>query len=215
VADLLLVLTARRWHGKNFLNQTIKSLEAAGASAMTRIIYSDGPIDLTGSEYPAWGLVEDGEECSNNPTDGARRAMAYALACDCDHLVFCEDDIVMRRGGIETIANTPVPDNCAFVSFSNPRTGQRGLHIVPAGEVRDPQTNVAQVWGAWCLKIPRRFLERLVVEMPGECKATDVAIGQVAMRSPWPRYAIVVPNLVQHVGWRSEEEGRHSVTYRE
>ncbi len=107
------------------------------------------------------------------------------------------------------MAEFPIPDDAAFVTFFDgsvlPDGTAYGLHRVKChGERGDG------FWGAQAIVFPRRTVEYLAAfdlekVAPGWSSgkfkhACDSLMGMALDYSPWPRYMVHVPSLVEHVG---------------
>ena len=209
--DLIVVLTAPRG-GQDYLKDTLLSLERAGVFAVDadRVICADGadvPLLMGGFARHVlqrrMGIIP--EKLGN-----LRAFMAvfrYAQEHGCDRLLFFEDDIVACKNAVPKMLKTDVPPECAFVSFFDMKElaygTPRGLHRVPtAGH------DGRGYWGSQAILWPKRTIdwlcqrEREIVAVPSRA-SSDCLIGYHLMLSPWPKYAIHVPNLVEHVGIHS------------
>lgn len=143
---------------------------------------------------------------------------ARALETDCERLIYCEDDLLLSPGAIDRIRAVQVPDDHAFITFYDHKE-------FPAGEPR-PTDGLHSIegmgrhnrgmWGSLCVLFPRRTLEYIVTRGPFEWHdpwphkktAGDCVMTWALLKSPWPRWMVHVPNLIDHAGVDSSIEVR-------
>ena len=197
--------TTTRPAGADYFGATLAQLEAAGAKGLpadSKVIYSDGPFERP---RPAgWRVIETPRAEGTRPV--LKRACELARAAGRD-LVFFEDDLQVAAGAVEQICAFEVPEELAFVSFFDsvtPPGAAAGLHVY---DLRDP----APYWGLQAVRIPARSLPHLwpargpQLVMPRARQAGPQCSRDYAMKfflrfSPTPRYGVLFPHLVQHIG---------------
>jgi hypothetical protein len=204
---LLAVLTSLRV-GADYLPSTIRGLERTGALEFPgdRVIYSDGPVGH--ASFVGWKIVILGAS-RLGPSLAGRAVLEHAS--DRPWMLFFEDDLDIAATAVATMANAEVPEGAAFLSFYDPRE-------LPEGKA--PGVYSAPIlgsdgrgfWGSLALRFPGYTLRWLGAaprdEWAARPHAGDVAMSRVLLASPWPRYAIHVPSLVDHVGTVSSVAGR-------
>lgn len=211
--SMVMVLTSPRHDGVDYLTPTIHALDRAGASSLRRVIFSDGAQVLP--YFAGWDQVIDMSGPSGSLI-GTWLAFSYFLhQTTFKNLLFFEDDILPCRNLIAKMILADVPDSDAFVSYFDnndfildpcapPVTFSRGFHRYP-GRGRKG----TEFWHTQAMMIPRRFLAWLLNELPvseimkapkGTFANSDVEIGKLVEKSPWPTYLRHYPSLVQHIG---------------
>jgi hypothetical protein len=192
------IITCKR-DKATYLGQTAAALLRAGADECThRWVLIDGDSDPVppGWEPETWW-----------PRAGTRmmmwRAFETALKAGVDQLIYCEDDVTPCRNAIRYIARMRVPPARAFVDFycgrkELPETP--GVHDVPA----------IGFSGTQCFLISRQVMAWLMSRdplavMPDQryghiYTGSDMALAAHLMESPWSRYLVHLPRLVQHDG---------------
>jgi hypothetical protein len=203
--SLLVVATTPR-PGASYLDATLAALDQAGADGATmKRVLSDGP--LTGAcPWPARAYPGP-----SGSRAAFRRALELALEEAADLLVWCEDDVKTTRNALRRILGLGVPDTVAYLTYIDTRECATGTS---AGLWSCPVTGTdgRGFFCTQCLAIPRRTLEFLggvdlfavKVKAKGRWQATpnniDSVLSVVLERSPWPRFGIHIPCLVEHVG---------------
>lgn len=183
----IIVSTTQR--SRDYLSDTVRRIDQTGGLSYKRTIYCDGPF--SGTQPAGWGLVQTKERA------GSRVALLNALRGVTNDVLLLEDDLALCANAVTAMVSYPIPNDAAFVSFFDERTppGARGLQIRSLDE--------GSFWGTLAIKLPARFIPYLYARSfatNGLCHGRDYALQYFAKRSPWPRYGLVFPNLVQHVG---------------
>lgn len=208
--ELVTVLTCERPDGVSYVVQTCKALyEGAGNSTpmgdVEWQVVSDGLVDaaLRGTLLAfGWDVLDSADR--RGPRRGLQRCLHLASALAADHLYFFEDDAVPCRNSLARMRQVAVPEDCALVSFFDGRElgegAVPGLHPRPAAGTRR-----RGLWGTLALKIPRRTVEWLASRdldsvLADRPETSDVALGRLLDRSPWPLVAHHAPSLVEHGG---------------
>lgn len=147
-------------------------------------------------------------------------------------MLYFQDDIIACFGAGQVMLETPVPDTCAFVTWYDSRRFNKipfdgtTLNIVPFDgtfwcplATRFRADVIPFLNSQWPVK-NGRVLKHGLFNPTGKRNADDEIIGRICERHlTASRYAIALPNLVQHVGIISgcelgrTLEGRQSVTY--
>ena len=202
--DLITVLTCPR--GKDYLTDTLNSLERGGVREVdaARLVLFDGAC----SQH---GLVRDfgwGSYLLGDSPQGNLRAFLgvfeIAQERDVDRLLFFEDDIVVCKNAVSKMLLIKVPEDCAFVSFFDMKELPYGA-AAGMPKVSTMGTDGRGYWGSQAILWPRRTLDYMLAHkdeiLEGQNKhSSDCLFGHQLLHSPWPRYAIHVPNLVEHTG---------------
>lgn len=205
MTDLLVVLTCPR-QGKSYLPDTIRSLERAGADSVdNRIVIADSndPFLFEAWKHQSWDLRFTGRQLGN--LRAFLEVFKLGVQSGVDRVLFFEDDIVACKNAIPRMQQVGVPDDCALTSFfdmkEQPHGAPNGLHRIPAMGV-----DGRSMWGTQAVMFPRRTMEYLVEtrkfwvdDVPNK-HCADSLFSHQLLYSPWPQYALHVPNLVQHVG---------------
>jgi hypothetical protein len=124
-------------------------------------------------------------------------------------LIFCEDDLLLCRNAVARMAQLAVPPRVGLVTFVDMKEvaagAAPGLHRAPA-----LGSDGRGFWGAQSLKLPASVVTWLVAQdwsqfnLPHPHMASDLLLGELVARHPERRLiAVHVPNLVQHIGYRS------------
>ncbi len=195
----------------SLLGTTCARLDSEGAyQCDSRVVYLDGEdIRSVDDVVPeGWDLVRK----TDGPI-GTRRMMWWifeqALKTDCSDLIFCEDDLLVAKDAIAKILTLEVPRDVAFVTFfdhkefPSARTdGITGLRpVVPPGALN------TGMWGSLCFLIPRRTMEFLVPRGSENWgtpwgvalgNAGDSTLSWAIGQSPWPKFMVHQPSLVDH-----------------
>lgn len=136
-----------------------------------------------------------------------------------ERLVYCEDDLLLAPDAVEVIRATVVPPGHALVKFFDchtfPDPLPPGLHSAPFVDARGHT-----MWGTQCMLFPREVVAYLAA-LPRETwhawqnpderyrrprHQVDVVLSHLLAASPWPRWAMLSPNVVDHAG-----EGRSTI----
>ena len=199
-ADLVVVLTCPR--STDYLSNTLSSLERGGVRCVKapRVLVMDGGAPYFSADWPTYSL-------GRSPQGNLRAFMGvFELAQErnVDRLLFLEDDIVVCKNAVPRMLNTQVPDDSAFVSFFDmkelPYGAAAGMY-----KVSTMGKDGRGYWGSQALLWPRRTIDYMLAHkheiFQGQSKhSSDCLFGYQLLCSPWPRYAIHVPNLVEHTG---------------
>lgn len=204
----IVVLTSPR--SKSYLLDTLASLNRAGAATVrARFVAIDGTLPI-GTLAAITALNWRTLPLSDTPAGNLAaffRVLEYGTThFTNDQLLFFEDDVVLCKNAIARMLETGVPDACAFTSFfdmkemDTARFLDQGLYRVSAMGV-----DGRGYWGSQALLWPRRTMawlcDRKAAIFKGESKhSSDCIFGSHLLYSPWPEYALHVPNLVEHVG---------------
>ncbi len=200
--DLVVVLTCPR--STDYLSDTLISLERGGVCEVSapRVLVVDGDRSL-GPTHGDW-LVHSLGDLPQGNLRAFLGVFELAQERDVDRLLFFEDDIVVCKNAVPKMLNVQVPDDCAFVSFFD-------MKELPYGTA-DGMYKVSTMgadgrgyWGSQAILWPRRTIDYMVAHkheiLQGQNKhSSDCLFGYQLLGSPWPRYAIHVPNLVEHTG---------------
>jgi hypothetical protein len=189
-----------------YLEQTIASLERAGAGELDRVIYVDGPAEPLEGRFPGWFVAS----VSDEPGRGARLAMVEimrrASAAGVELLLYFEDDVVLCRNAIRAMIEIGVPEPLGFVSYCDLRGGgpPLELHALP-GQFRGYGLPEGGFRGCQALAIPLRTLRVFDTwEAPPwvDRNMCDETIAQVV-----PAFG-VFDSLADHTGHVSAITGR-------
>lgn len=215
MTTLLVLNTTNRPQDVDYFTETVKRVDAAGASALPqedKLIYSDGPF---GRAVPkGWNLIETPESVGTLPSLEAIVKLTRNRGSD---LVFLEDDIILVRNAITKMVSMAVPEKQAFLAFFDfytPKGHKKGI------ESRQFQPGPLQA-GVQAVKIPLRSLKFMWPEggpelvMPptrgkksfGRLYALKFFFNQL---SPYNEFGMYFPHLVQHVGEVSAVNGLRS-----
>lgn len=219
---IVAVSTCRRPGGVSYLGETLASLDAAGAREHGRFIVSDGPPPDVCPD--GWRVLAD-PSGPHGSTSNLWAALRLAHTEGPSRLLFVEDDTVWCTNAVRAAAALEVPADVAFVA----------LFHAAHGLLRDPQSGRNERDGLdvqpfqgpiYCfnqaLVLPARTVAYLVRRDPNELpanerlwgphgevgNASDRVLGAFCFASPWPRYGVVQPNFVQHIGAQTAVEPR-------
>jgi len=213
--DLVTVLTTPRT--PSYLQDTLESLNKAGAGDCARLLVCDGV--LTGPTHLGWDVFETGAKQGNLRAFFAVLARAYERGAE--RLLYFEDDICCSVNAVAQMRKVGVPSDCAWTAFFDMKEVAEGT---PRGLYRTSPGGVDGQgwWGFQSVMIPKRTLiwllsrKKEILREAGEVlHCSDFFAGHAMLRSPWPEVAIHVPSLVQHVGANTSSiwpgEGQYEV----
>jgi hypothetical protein len=213
-----MVLTSPRSDGVDYLDETIASLEAAGAREFDRIIYSDGEIaSCRWSHFEGWKRVQHTHGPSGSLLGTLRAFNFFLNGTSAETLLFFEDDILACRNLIEKMASTVIPEDDAFASFFDcndfvvaPHEGdlcfKPGFHRFLCNGRK-----ANGFWHTQALLLPRRSVRWFVdshifgeiqglVDQGKPLPNIDISMGEAFMKSPFKTYLRHYPSLVEHIG---------------
>jgi hypothetical protein len=206
-SDLVVVTTCPRPKAVSYLSDTLKLLDAAGASEVDRMVVSDGPIDRSSVES-GWNLIErPGPSGTRNAFWGMLGAVLKERP-RLDRLLVFEDDVSPCKNAITRALKTEIPSRCAFVSFFDmrelPKGSPDGLHVLSCmgGDLRG-------FWGFQSVMFRPEVVRYLAASNPlsvakgstaNDRFHNDVAVARLLFKSPWTKVAVHVPCLVEHRG---------------
>lgn len=222
--DVISVITAPTLRTK-YIGVTLKQIEREGGEHAARLLCYDGMPILGNTSATLWVdrdarnwmqlVKEDGPSGTRNMMWWTFRA---ALAMGADRLLYCEDDLQLAPRAITRALAVEVPDDVAFVTFYDhkefPRDEPRpanGLHTVEGmGRMN------RGMWGSLMILVPRRTMEFVTQRgatewhdpWPHKSSAGDCVLVWALLKSPWPRWAVHIPSLVDHAGEESSIEQR-------
>jgi len=215
--DMLTVITcpSRRLQ---YTEATLDGLDRAGADTCTRLVCCDGPPE--GPEGSLAQICRWPIAIKPDGPSGTRFIMWWtfrkALEYGADRLLYCEDDLIVSRDAVHKIRAMDIDDEHAFITFydwkecPDPRTAA-GLYTAPAMGFHNDG-----LYGSQCLLIPRRTIEWVTTRnadewgdpWPHTKNGGDCVLTWAIRQSPWPRFAVHVPSLVDHAGVTSSIEPR-------
>jgi len=199
---LIAVSTCLRPGGVSYLRETLRSLEAAGASNFPKIVFSNGPIPPI--DICPW-------PCQETTTASSRSnlvaAISMAANLNAERLLFFEDDILACVGAVERMATVKIPGDVSFMTFHDLKELQNDETMRPS-VMRVPAKGFdgRGFWGNQAIAIPNLTLRYLAKkdffsirrdELPG---GGDSSIGDLAASSPRPFFSVHIPSLVRHTG---------------
>lgn len=190
MGPLISVLTTTR--RKQYLSDTLRALDDAGAVLFDRRVYVDGPAAEMYHLIPAgWGV----ETVSPLQPRGTRKALwtilHRAAHLHVPNLLHFEDDVRVSRNAVKAMSLIEVPPEFGALLFFSQRALPEtpGIHAHPEG---------VGLWGMQSLKVPARSLAKFadaatkpVSEYDFSC---DVWLGEQL------RAAFYFPALVRHIG---------------
>lgn len=192
--------TCARPGGVSYLGATLAALDRAGADGVARCVLVDGP-ELP--EVPAGWELLPGQPRRIGGTLQLWRAFRLAAERSAERVLYCEDDITPCQNAIRYLLTLQIPEDVAFIDARVLREdlqGAPGLRRVELTQRRRPY------WGTQALILPLRTCEWLIGRDPLSLpigdheKHGDLILGELAGRSPWPRYGAHLPRLVRHDG---------------
>lgn len=201
--DLIKVLTTPR--EPNYVGDTLRSLDAAGAAEFYCEVVCDGASMVPPDYGKLWQMVTLGDEPQGN-LRAFFAVLARAYDQDVDRLFYFEDDIVACCEAVTRMAAVGVPDDCAFTAFFDMKELAPG---VPDGLFRVAPQGVdgAGWWGFQAVLFPRRTItwllskrDQILATAKDIKHCSDFFVGDALLRSPWPEVAVHNPSLFEHVG---------------
>lgn len=196
--DLLTVLTCPR--GKNYLPDTLASLDRGGARSIDRFVLVDGRAQ--GFSRPGWSV-----DTVNHTPQGSLHALfatlRWARNHDVDRLLYFEDDVVVCKNAIPRMLAVGVPENLAFVSFFDMK--EMSYAAPPGMYEMSPMGNDGRgFWGMQSVLLPRRTIEFILrnedrIRRFGNKQSGETLFGYELLKDG-QKYGVHVPNLVEHVG---------------
>lgn len=186
----------------SYLAGTLAAIDRSSAGGRRKIVFSDG--EGTPEPPAGWSLLE-------RPWVGARwagwLAMRFALGAGAGDFVLFQDDVIGPEDLGDVADRAPVPDD-AFCTVLYSGAPPPGYQPRDRGAPRVVVAPANRFTGAQAIKLPRRSLEYLVARDPFEAPGVyresphlfDDALFAYAFRSPWPSVAVLLPNVVRHVG---------------
>jgi hypothetical protein len=140
-------------------------------------------------------------------------------------LVFCEDDYKFTKNAMPRIIKTEVLNDCGFVTWFDGLRCPRNDYpekLVPTISVKPANGNI------WCMGVQRhawRFVEWMVERWPTNVHPKymphrwhphfmDTILSRMLEDSPWPKYGVALPNLVEHIGEVSGYQGTPDLSTR-
>jgi hypothetical protein len=199
----------------DYLNATLRSLEAAGADDRVRkLVFYQGPGELVGAvagDLVGWYPVG----LADNPIGSMAATLAILKVCRsewCTDLLLFEDDLVAAPGAVDVMLAADV-GGLAFMSFFDSRW-------LDASEGKEnqvlclyPNRGGPTHYGNLALKIPQATLDRVpeLLENPGwdplrlRRHNADVRLAGLLTSTPAvsEAYGLYCPSLFQHIGHRS------------
>lgn len=208
--SLVVVSTCPRRDGVDYLPGTLERLDAAGAKDLQKIVMSNGPL-LSKCAWPTQ-FNETPRSTRTNLWAAVRKAIELRV----DKLIYFEDDIETCKNTVSYMAAIPNPNTIGLITFHDmkemPPKSENGIYVVPA-----KGRNQRGFWGLQAVIFPRWTLAYLVTKDPFSLWTQnpsgngDQVIGELLSQSPWPRFAVHIPCLVNHLGEVSVAHPTHGL----
>lgn len=217
--DFLMVMSAPSLRA-TYLESTLRQLlDNGGQHVPNRYVCFDG--DPCGMDDLANSLGFGTLEKEDGPS-GTKSMIwwifEHAIMLGADRLIFCEDDLFIAPNAINTIRLDYIPKGHGFITYYDykefpadaPYPGD-GMHSVPAMG-RDGRG----LWGSLCLLISREVMQFVTSReynawrdpWPHKKTAGDCTLTWALTQSPYDKFAVRVPSLVDHAGFESSIDAR-------
>jgi hypothetical protein len=190
-------------------------LDREGADECEKLVVCDGPATEPFNEICSWPHVVKPDGPS-----GTRGIMWWtfqqALDRGADRLIYCEDDLRVSRDAVKKIRQCTLDDRHSYITFYDYKEFPVGIWKPGLNSIKGLGKGDVGMWGSLCLLLPRRTLEWALQHsatgwgdpwLPTKNRA-DCVLSWAMMHSPWPRFYVYEPSLVDHVGEESSIEPR-------
>lgn len=195
---LITVLTHPRPNNTSYVQATVSSLLAAGASCV--VVINDDPR----TKLPQKNKTTYVEIPPSSNLEATWAVFDYFTKTEEQNLLFCEDDVVFSKNAIKYVTHLDVPKQSAFITFHDATEFVSGA---PQGmfDVAFKNGALRKFIGNQCLLFPRRTVtwlsaQKIKPRFALNSNQADVVIGRLLRDSPWPQYTVHNPALARHIG---------------